>query len=67
MKSSIEKMISRHEQAFELQATTTKMIPLRRSADNSIYGWRCPECEAFWMVYQNVCHDENCSLRGADR
>jgi hypothetical protein len=29
--------------------------PLRRTYDNTIYGFRCKVCDYFWKVYQKPC------------
>lgn len=33
---------------------------LRRRDDNTIYAYRCSDCQAAWKVYQNSCHAIDC-------
>lgn len=63
---NIDALITVTDIVLEIEAENNPtLIPLRREADNSIYAWKCPECEGFWKVYQNQYHNKGCSEKHA--
>ncbi len=63
---NIDALIKVTDIVLEVEAQANPgLIPLRREMDNSIYGWKCPECEGFWKVYQNQYHHKGCSGKHA--
>ena len=40
------------------------ILALRRQDDNTIYAYRCSDCQCAWKVYQNPCHSSDCSTDG---
>lgn len=60
----LEFAVSYHEYPSNEEDKTMAIVALRRRDDNTIYAYRCSDCQGAWKVYQNPYHASDCPNKG---